>query len=136
MIVLAVLTVGSRYALQHRDDLPTVAAPGCWALFGGSVDEGEVPEAAIRREVREELALDVVDWRLLWRVRYYVAFWDAEVHHFIFAADITEMWPQHVLHEGQATDVFAIDALPTPMDPAVIAMLERHHDEAHRRARC
>ena len=129
------LTVGGRYALQHRDDLPTVAAPGRWALFGGSVDDGEPPEIAIRREVREELGLDVADWRLLWRVRYYVPFWDAEVHHFIFAADVTEIWPRHVLDEGQGTDVFAIDALPTPMEPVVIAMLERFHDEAHRAAR-
>lgn len=128
-IVLAVLTVAEGYALQLRDDLPTVASPGHWALFGGSVDRGETPEVAIRREIREELGLDITAWRELWRIRYYVPFWDAEVRHVIFAADVTSAWSHHILREGQATRVFPIDDLPHPMVPVVAALLERYHDQ-------
>lgn len=129
-IVLAVLRVAGRYALQLRDDRPDVASPGHWGLFGGGIDGEETPQAAIRREIREELGLDVAEWQELWRVRYYVPFWDEEVLHVIFAADVSEAWARHVLREGQATGVFAIDDLPRPMEPIVMALLERYHEQA------
>jgi 8-oxo-dGTP pyrophosphatase MutT (NUDIX family) len=128
-VALAILKVAGRYALQLRDNRPDIAAAGHWALFGGSIDGDETPCIAIRREIREELALDVTDWRELWRVRYYVPFRDAEVLHFIFAADVTDVWARHVLHEGQASGLFSIDGLPRPMEPIVMALLERYHDE-------
>ena len=129
-IALAVLTVSGGYALQLRDNVPTIASPGYWALFGGAIDGGESPPAAIRREIREELSLDVAEWRELWRVRYYVPFWDALVAHWVFAADLTVLWPTHVLREGHATGVFAIDDLPQPIEPIVTALLERYHGTA------
>ena len=128
-VALAIMTVAGRYALQLRDDRPDIAAPGHWALFGGSLDGDETPRLAVRREIREELALDVTDWRELWRVRYYVPFRDAEVLHFIFAADVTDVWARHVLHEGQAAGLFHIDGLPHPMEPVVVALLERYHEQ-------
>jgi 8-oxo-dGTP pyrophosphatase MutT (NUDIX family) len=126
-VALALLRVGGLYALQLRDNRPDVASPGCWALFGGSIDGDETPLAAIRREIREELALDVTEWHALWRVRYYVPLRDAEVLHHIFAADVTDIWARHVLHEGQEAGLFPIDHLPHPMEPVVVALLERYH---------
>jgi len=131
-IALAILTVSEGYALQLRDNLPTIASPGYWALFGGAIDGGESPLAAIRREIREELSLDVPQWRKLWRVRYYVPFWDAMVAHWVFAADVTTQWARHVLREGHATGVFRIDDLPQPIEPVVTALLERYHGAVRR----
>ncbi len=128
-MVLAILTVAGRYALQLRDDIPTIALPGHWSLFGGSIDDGESPRAAVRREIREELSLDVPDWLELWRVSYFVPYWDAVVPHRIFAADVTAIWEGHVLREGQAAGAFPIDGLPHPMPPIACALLERYHAE-------
>jgi 8-oxo-dGTP pyrophosphatase MutT (NUDIX family) len=47
-----------RYLLQQRDEKPEIWYPGCWGCFGGSVDPGETPLAALRRELREELEFD------------------------------------------------------------------------------
>lgn len=44
-----------RYLLQHRDDRPGIWYPDHWGCFGGAIDAGETPDAAIRRELREEL---------------------------------------------------------------------------------
>jgi 8-oxo-dGTP pyrophosphatase MutT (NUDIX family) len=135
-IVLAILTVSDGYVLQLRDNLPTIASPGCWGLFGGGIDEGEDPAAAIRRDIREELGLDITDWRELWAVRHYVPFCDAVVRHVIFVADVTGFWKKHVLGEGQATGVFRIDELPHPTPPIVSALLERYHTSRNGRPAC
>jgi 8-oxo-dGTP diphosphatase len=134
-VTLAILRVAGRYALQHRDNRPDVASPGFWALFGGGVDGHETPLAAIRREIREELALDVTEWHELWRVRHYVPLRDADVLLHIFAADVTDMWARHVLHEGQAAGLFPIEELPHPMEAVVVALLERYHDRFRPSAR-
>ena len=128
-VVLAILTVSDGYALQLRDNSPAIALPGHWSLFGGAIDEDESAPAAVRREIREELSLDVTEWRDLWRVRYYVPFWDAVILHRIFAADVSGVWESHQLREGQAAGVFPIDRLPEPMPPIASALLERYHAE-------
>jgi ADP-ribose pyrophosphatase YjhB (NUDIX family) len=48
-------TPDGRYLMQLRDAKPAILLPDHWACFGDSVDDGESAEAAIRRELREEL---------------------------------------------------------------------------------
>ncbi|ACL76686.1 radical SAM protein [Ruminiclostridium cellulolyticum] len=45
--------------LHHRDCNPKIKYPGTWVLFGGGKEFGETPEQAIRRELMEELNLDI-----------------------------------------------------------------------------
>lgn len=48
-----------RYLMQLRDPLEHIFFPGHWGLFGGAIEEGESDIEALRRELREELALEV-----------------------------------------------------------------------------
>jgi 8-oxo-dGTP pyrophosphatase MutT (NUDIX family) len=41
--------------LQLRDDKPGLPLRDHWVLFGGQIEEGEAPEAALHRELSEEL---------------------------------------------------------------------------------
>ena len=43
------------YLMQLRDDIPTIAYPGHWCLFGGAINPGESEADGIRRELEEEL---------------------------------------------------------------------------------
>ena len=59
--VASILLVNQRghVLLQQRDDRPDLAYAGRWTLFGGQVEAGETPEECIRREIREELDIDL-----------------------------------------------------------------------------
>ena len=44
--------------LQQRDDKVKLF-PFCWTLFGGAMEEDESPEDAVKREIKEEIGLDI-----------------------------------------------------------------------------
>lgn len=47
-----------------RDDAPSIPYPGMWDIPGGHVEYGETPEQCIVREMKEEMGLDIEDFRL------------------------------------------------------------------------
>ena len=51
------VTPDERYLMQWRDDDPQIYFPDSFGLFGGALEEGEGPEAGLRRELLEELEL-------------------------------------------------------------------------------
>ena len=50
-----------RVLLQLRDNNPGIPYPNRWGTFGGQIEEGETPDRAIAREIREELEYEVSD---------------------------------------------------------------------------
>jgi len=61
-VVLALIRRGDRWFLQRRDPANAVL-PGLWEFPGGKVEAGEDLEAALRRELREEVALELGEAR-------------------------------------------------------------------------
>lgn len=45
--------------MQHRDNNAPYE-PNMWGFFGGHIEEGETPEQAVVREIKEELQIDIV----------------------------------------------------------------------------
>ncbi len=52
-----------RLLIYLRDAKPDIPFPNHWDFFGGHVEEGETPEQALVREVREELGIELADWK-------------------------------------------------------------------------
>ena len=48
--------------LYKRDNKPGLPFPGHWDLIGGHVEDGETPEEALVREVREELDIELTEY--------------------------------------------------------------------------
>jgi 8-oxo-dGTP pyrophosphatase MutT (NUDIX family) len=107
-VAAVILVEGDGYLMQLRDPLPQIWYPNRWGLFGGGVEPGEDPVAALARELREELELELKDaqfftrfdfdlggigLRRYFRIYYTVAISRAESQRL-------------VLHEGAAMRVF------------------------------
>ena len=54
-VAIAILLREGKFLLQLRDDIPGIFYPGHWALFGGHIEPGEPSDAAVRRELLEEI---------------------------------------------------------------------------------
>lgn len=57
LVVAGALLDGTRLLAAQRSSPPALA--GQWELPGGKVEDGEEPVAALERELREELGIDV-----------------------------------------------------------------------------
>src|SRR5262249_7026718 len=106
-----------RYIMQLRDDVPNIWYPGHWGLFGGGVDDREDEVAALRRELREELELEVNDARLFAIINYDLQpiGLDCYFRRYYEVPVTIAAWNRVVLHEG--SDVRALtgdEALSLP----------------------
>jgi 8-oxo-dGTP pyrophosphatase MutT (NUDIX family) len=61
--VALIIVDDRRYLLQLRDQKPNIFYPGHWGLFGGAIETKEDPAAGLKRELKEELGLDVAEYR-------------------------------------------------------------------------
>jgi len=62
--VVAVIPQDDRLLVIRRAQ--GIRAGGWWCFPGGAIEPGETPEAALIREIREELGLDIRPCRKLW----------------------------------------------------------------------
>lgn len=63
-IAIAALVMDAKILLAHRHPRRRWY-PNCWDLIGGHIEAGESPEQALRRECREEIAVDLLKMRPL-----------------------------------------------------------------------
>ena len=54
-VAVAIIHQEGKYLMQLRDDIPNIAYPGVWGFFGGHIEPEEEPEAALKRELIEEI---------------------------------------------------------------------------------
>lgn len=109
----ALILVEGRYFLQLRDDIPGIFFPNHWGCFGGGVDPGESSEETLRRELREELGLNLagVDVRYFTRFTFDLAFMGAAgIWRDFYVVDLPpERLKGLVLGEGREMRLFSAD---------------------------
>lgn len=93
-IALAIIKREDLFLLQLRDDVPNIAHPGLWGLFGGHVEPGETPAAAIEREILEEINY------LPPSIDFFAAFPTPKLVRHVFVASLTVDLDRLELREG------------------------------------
>jgi 8-oxo-dGTP diphosphatase len=99
------------FLLALRDNKSCIPFPNHWALIGGHVEEGETPEEALIREVKEELDIEIRDYK------FYKEFLclegDAyENIKYIYTAKINIPVEEITLYEGQYARYFTKEEIP------------------------
>lgn len=100
--------------LQQRDDNPAIRYPGYWSLFGGTIENGESPAAAVAREVKEEIDFEMRNFGL------FREFVQNNKREFAFAGELTTRLDELTLSEGQGMNFF---------DPSELKQLQIRPDD-------
>lgn len=104
---------------------------GYWEFPGGKLDAGESAEQALRRELREELGIDLRRCHPLLQLRHHYS--DRAVELEVFVVDETGGEPSGL--EGQALKWVSVAELPEqrllPADGPIVEALTVHEGSAH-----
>ena len=102
--------------LQLRDE-KAPRYPNCWAFFGGGIEEGETPEAALKREIEEELKIKVKHYSFFKKYDLVDIQGDIEGYYFIIPLNASPEDLKKNLKEGKDLNYFSpekIKELNTP----------------------
>jgi 8-oxo-dGTP diphosphatase len=101
----------SEILLYLRDNKPGIPFPEHWDLIGGHVEEGETPEEALVREVKEELNIDLKEFTFY--RRYECLTGDAYPNiKYIYRGKIDLPIEEITLLEGERAQYFSRDEIP------------------------
>jgi 8-oxo-dGTP diphosphatase len=99
------------FLLALRDNKPGIPFPDHWDLIGGHVEEGETPEEALIREVKEELNIDIKDYSFF--RTYECLTGDAyENIKYIYTGKINIPIEEVTLLEGERPQYFSREEIP------------------------
>ena len=116
----ALVDADNRVLIAQRPEGKSMA--GLWEFPGGKVDEGETPEDALIRELREELDIEVCDTCL---APFTFASHSYEGFHLLMPLYLCRSWEGDVQpREGQAIKwVRAMRLADYPMPPADLPLI-------------
>ncbi|MGF3067344.1 NUDIX domain-containing protein [Facklamia sp. P12945] len=93
-----------------RDNLPNIPYPNMWDLAGGGRENEESPYETMRREVKEELAIDISESNIVW-TKYHESITNAGEKSVFMVANICDSQIENIKfgEEGQKYEMLAFE---------------------------
>ncbi len=103
--VIILFNSDNKILLVLRDNKDSIPFPNTWNLLGGFLENSESPEECIRREIREEIDIE------LGNINFFQQYTVYDREHYIFWKQIDLDLKQIQLNEGQRLAYFSKDEL-------------------------
>lgn len=115
-----------RFLLQDRRDMSKLGEE--WGFFGGGIEPGETPQAAVERECMEELGYRLTDYRCIGVASGETNEW--EKTNWVYVADLPPA-KELVQKEGRGMALFTISEarklkMQGPWDDRTVDLLEQY----------
>jgi 8-oxo-dGTP diphosphatase len=126
-----------KYLFFLRDNKPTIPDPNTYGLLGGAIEDGEQPFETLKRELQEEINIDVYDIEKLGSkivTRIINDGRDTKVKScifFVFLAKIDATLDELILDEGQKLEYFTIEEALNQknLQPAVREIIRENREK-------
>lgn len=109
-VVVILPYIHGKVLMQLRDMKEGINFPGCWGFFGGSIDEGETPEEAFRRELFEEIGYRPAE---MYNLGFSIIPDLENLHAHAFCCPLTIPIEEIRLTEGLDLDLFSLKEVMT-----------------------
>lgn len=120
----------NKFLLVLRDDKLNISNPNCWSLFGGGIKSGENPMEALKREISEEINIELYDIRQIDKIDVSLTVKDKSyiVTGYIFLAYTDAELNEIKVYEGQKAGYFSIDEIKTMKNlaPGALSSIENY----------
>ena len=119
-VAAIIRTPQEKFLMQLRDDVPNIWYPGTWGCFGGAIDDGEKPLEALRRELNEELEMNLGAATLVSRLEFDLrpAGLERYFREYYLVEPTGPELEKLVLHEGERMAEFSFEELGSvPVTP-------------------
>jgi 8-oxo-dGTP diphosphatase len=99
------------FLLALRDNKPWIPFPHHWDLIGGHVEEGETPEEALVREIKEELDIEIGEYRFYKKFECFTGDVMENIK-YIYTGKINIPLSEITLLEGERAQYFRREEIP------------------------
>lgn len=107
-VAAAIVTFDGKILFFLRDNNPDIPDPNCWSLIGGHVEENETYDQGLKRELKEEIGIDISEYKFLFEFK---GFQDENVK--IYHVPLTQTQAKEIRlgDEGQKVEFMTIDQI-------------------------
>ena len=121
-VAIGILQRGNKYLIQKRPSRGLLA--DLWEFPGGKIEKGETPQEALKRELKEELDIDITASRHLMNVRHFYTQFRVNLH--VFHCQPKSYPHPHTLRKWLPIDM--LTEYPMPSGSAkIVARLQKSH---------
>lgn len=121
-VAIGILQRGNKYLIQKRPSKGLLA--DLWEFPGGKIEKGETPQEALKRELKEELDIEVTSSRYLMNVQHFYTQFRVNLHVFHCQA---KFYPQ-ANYLRKWLSIKELVEYPMPSGSAkIVARLQKNH---------